>query len=404
VQRLVVLATLATAGCIDYLDSGELGPARYFGEIRGDRPLPLFPPMSDRDGNLYVLSGVGNLRPVNVFTGHAGGGWSSGCGLHKADDRGTHGWVGRAQSKAWYWSGDALVEVDGETGSCTYVLDRDPASAASIAFLGVVPHVREAPSRTSTVALLQSVGDLVPYFAVIDLGQRRYTELHRFEPADATAVKVLGTGAIGENGEGVMLLRYEQGAAVRVEARFLRADGTVDSIAEVSGLVDAPEDAIAGGLQVSDDGVVAGLVLGGQLVTFTRSGGGTRPVTELTPVGVHRSVGQLWLVGLQSGGPALASIPADGSPTPVTAWTASETARAALGTTLQVLDDRAPPRRYVTWPSPTSAIGDFPFLSAQSPHQYALDTTAWLIAGPSYSAAGETRTSVAVAPMGISYP
>ena len=92
---LLVLAALT--GCIDYLDPGEVGAVRYFGEVRytPGTPLPLLPPIADRDGNAYVLSGSRDLRQVTAFTGQAGGGWSSGCALHKGDDRGAHGWIGR---------------------------------------------------------------------------------------------------------------------------------------------------------------------------------------------------------------------------------------------------------------------------------------------------------------------
>ena len=89
--RSVLVLVLGLTGCIDYLEPGEVGAVRYFGEVRSTpgEPLPLLPPISDRDGNYYVLSGARDLRQVTVFTGQAGGGWSSGCGLHKGDDRGT---------------------------------------------------------------------------------------------------------------------------------------------------------------------------------------------------------------------------------------------------------------------------------------------------------------------------
>src|SRR5262249_48640118 len=96
------------AGCVDYLAPGEGGAIRYFGGVGSTpgMPLPMLPPISDRDGNSYVLAGLQTNPFVTAFTGQAGGGWASGCTLHKNDNRGTHGWVGRAQSKAWYWSGD----------------------------------------------------------------------------------------------------------------------------------------------------------------------------------------------------------------------------------------------------------------------------------------------------------
>ena len=404
--RSAALALALTAsGCVDYLDPGELGVLRYFGEVRGAPPLTLLPPIADRDGNSYVLWGARDRSEVLAFVGHAGGGWTSGCAVHKGDDRGAHGWVGRAQDRAWYWSGDALVEVSGATGSCKAVLDRDPASNADLAFLGVIPHVREAPSRTTLVAMVQSPADPVPFQGVIDLGLGRYSDLVRFEPADAAGVTVLGTGADASGEIGVMLVRWQQGADVRVEGRFLDGAGRTVAVAPVDNVpAMLAEDAVLGSLQVSDRGLVAGLLEGGDLVTFDRDGGGVRSFAlDMTPAGVHRAGGALWLVG-DAGGPVVARLDADGVPGSAQRWTASERVEAALAGEVTVLDDRTDPRRYVSWNDPRSAMGAFPFLTAAGPHAYAQDTTAWLVAGPSYQAGGEPRTSVALVPVGISYP
>ena len=88
-RRLIALALVcALGGCVDYLDPGEHGVMRYFGEVRGDAPLALLPPIADRDGNVYVLYGARDLSTALVFVGHAGGGWTSGCTAHKGDSRG----------------------------------------------------------------------------------------------------------------------------------------------------------------------------------------------------------------------------------------------------------------------------------------------------------------------------
>jgi hypothetical protein len=405
-RRLALLCAVASlAGCIDTLDPGEHGVMRYFGEVRGAAPLALLPPIADRDGNVYVLYGGRELDTALAFVGRAGGGWTSGCSLHKGDSRGAHFWIGRAQDRAWYWSGDALVEVVGATGSCKAVLDKDPASNADLLFLGVVPFVREAPSRTTTVALFQSPDDPLPFQGVIDLGLGRYSEIRRFEPRDVEGVTVLGTGADGERG--VMLVSYLRGGSLVVEGRFLDASGATTAVAPVSGgdPLALGQDAVLGQLAVSSSGLVAGLLSDGSMVLFDENGGSIGSFAlDMTPVGVHRDAdGGLWLVG-DGGGPVVARLGADGQPGSATRWVASEEAAAALSGDVTVLDDRTDPRRYTTWHDPTSAMGDYPFLSAAPPLVYAEDTTAWLFAGPSYSVGGEPRTSVALAPVGITYP
>jgi hypothetical protein len=62
------------SGCIEYLQPGELGTPRYFGEVRGDDPLPVLPPISDRAGNTYILVATETQPDVDVFVGQDGGG------------------------------------------------------------------------------------------------------------------------------------------------------------------------------------------------------------------------------------------------------------------------------------------------------------------------------------------
>jgi len=390
--------------CLDYLDPGQVGTVRFFGEVQSTpgSPLPLLPPISDRDGNAYVLSGGRDLRQVTVFTGQAGGGWVSGCALHKGDDRGAHGWVGRTRDHAWYWSGDALVEVSGETGSCSFVLDRDPASAASISFLGVAPAVRDAPSRTSVVALIQTPNDALPFWVVVDLNQKRYTQLTRFAPAGDKIV-VLGTGAVDEAGASVFLVRYELDGLSYVEARYLDAEANITRTVPVSGLNALGEDAVLDFLAVDKDGTAAGVLSDGRIVVFNRDGGSARNATGMTALGVHESDGALWVAGT-SGGPVIASIAGNGAVGNPEPWQAASKADASLRGPLHVIDDRAAPRRNISWTDSYSGIGPAAFLSASTPHHYAIGETLWLVGGPSYDAGGELHTQIALAPIGVSYP
>ena len=44
--------------------------------------------------------------------------------------------MGASDNRAWFWAGDALVEVDGTTGQCTQVLDTDPLLLPTLSYKG----------------------------------------------------------------------------------------------------------------------------------------------------------------------------------------------------------------------------------------------------------------------------
>jgi hypothetical protein len=401
---LPCIAAVALGGCVEFLDPGEFGEPRYFGEIRGAAPLQVLAPTSDREGNVYVLYGASDLNIVEAFVGHKNGGWSSGCDLHKGDDRGAHGWIGRDLNRAWYWSGDSLVEVNGRNGSCQPVLDRDPASNANLLFQGTAPLVKETPSRTFTIAMIQSATDRLPFLAVVDLDLKRYTSVSLFEPTDAANVVVLGAGA--RDDRGFFLVRYERGGAQIVEGLFVNLDGEIVGRGVVEGApADLPEDAIAGFLQSRDGNVVVGLIRGtDQIIAFDDNTGSVRSVAGVAPAGIHHWEGKLFVVGTAGVDPAIAELDGLGNPVQPVVWNSAVNLSAALNGAVRVLDDRSDPRRGVTWTNPVSAIGSHPFVSEHNPDVYALDTTGWLIAGPSFDVGGLPQTSVAFIPAGLSYP
>jgi hypothetical protein len=406
---MISTAALAVAlsGCVDYLEPGDLGQPRYLGEIRGEAPLRMIPPTADRSGNVYVLYGDRDLNDNEVYVGHAGGGWSTACQSHRGDDRGVHGWVGHATSRAWFHAGDGLVEVDGDSGKCGQVLATDPASNAALDFLGVLPLVRETPSRTWTVALIASPEDNTAYFAVIDLERRRYFEAKPFEPSDARDIKVLGSGADAKAHSGMMLVSYTVAGETVVEGLFLNDDADVTARIPVAGISAPEQDMVVGQLQTSSGDLAVGLLENDQMVAFHRTEGGvTKPAGDnIDPVGIHKWQGKLYLVGTGQGGdvPAITEIDQNGNAGSGRLWESSQDASLTMGSNIVVIDDRTQPMQRMTWQSPASAISEFPFLSPHSLSHYANDTTIWLIAGPSFNTGGSVMTSVAFAPIGISY-
>ena len=404
-RTITAVLLSALVGCVDYLEPGELGELRYFGEVRGEVPLRLFPPIADRLGNVYVLWGTNSVAEVAAFVGHASGGWSSGCEIHKGNSRGVHGFVGRAFDRAWYWSGDSLVEVSGTTGGCSPVLDRDPSSAVDLRFRAVVPSVRETPSRTTVPALIQSVADPLPFHVLVDLDTNRYTNLAPFEPGDAANVRVVGVGPNGVGDGGFMIVQYGRGNELQTEALYLSSQGRVTHRVPVVGIADTPEDELVGYLHTVDGSNVAGLLRNGDLVAFSRSGGGRQPVTGFTAVGVHLWRDQLWLVGDGDGQPVVARLDTAGSVGTPVVWRASERVSASLNAGVIVIDERTDPRRRVRWQDPRAGSSVLPFVQPFSPHRYARGTTAWLVAGPAYTVGvGERWTAVAFAPVGLDYP
>ena len=410
-RRLVVasLAALALAGCIDYLPPGEHGVLRYFGEVRGNAPLPMIPPVTDRDGNAYLIyGGPEQTTELEAFAGSATGGWTAGCSILRNQDvnLGARMWIGTATSRAWYWAGEGLVEMSGRTGSCRVVLPNDPASNVRVFYYGVIPRVYETPSRTFAHALIRGGTDVV--HVTLDLDRDDYGETRPFEPQAATDIRVLGTGADPQRNIGYMLVSYELEGQRRVEGIHLDrnnreiARATVDVSAEVAGALG--HGAVRGSLQSINGAVVAGYLATGDIVLFDREGGVLRSVPEMSPRGVHRWDGQVWVVGESNGQPHVATIDSSGNFGPPTIWDASMRTAARLEGTVRVLDDRREPRRVIGWENPVSAMDEHPFLQPWSPHQYADGTTSWVVAGPSFNVAGARRTSVAYGPVGISYP
>lgn len=395
---------LSSSGCSPFLESGTWGTARYFGEVEGTAPLRVLAPRTDRDGNIYVLNASRDRAEANVFVGSALDGWTQACSHHKGDSFGAHGWVGRADDRMWYWSGEALVEVRAD-GTCDPVLDTDPSTGTNLRFKGVIPYVTDTPSQTYVVALVSSGADPTPYQVVVDLRTHRYRNVRRFSPESASNVRVVGVGA-GDDGLGFALISYEdadQGGMGVTVARFYDRDAaTVDEVFVAWELLD--EHALLGYLQADDEGNVAGLLTDGRLITFDRSrNASVEPVTSLVPRGVHRWAGDLWLVGEDAGEPRIAQISGNGDLAAPVRWSASMRAASALGG-IDVLDDRTDPSPMLHWDDARTGIGSWPFLSEHSLDVYAIDTTGWIVAGPTFNTGIEGSTSVAFAPAGVSYP
>src|SRR5947209_5564896 len=75
-------AALALGACSSgVLRPGEWGTLRYFGEVQGTAPLRLYPPMTDKNGDAFVLYGAPDRPEALVYVGGKSGGWSHNCHL-----------------------------------------------------------------------------------------------------------------------------------------------------------------------------------------------------------------------------------------------------------------------------------------------------------------------------------
>lgn len=405
-SAVLVLGTLVA--CSSTLSPGAVGVLRYAGRVRGTRPLPLLPPVTDIAGNVYVLNGAIDSQETRAIVGPAGGGWKANCELPQNRTVGVHGWVGYTANEQWYWSGDALIAISGRDGNCHEVLDRDPSTNTDLFFQAVIPAVRDLAQRTTVPAFVQTATDPRPFSALVDLEVEILTNVQPFEPADASDVQFLGVGGLREQARGMVLVQYRRGNRVSLELRGYDGDADLTSLVPVNG---GPYGAYAvqGYLQLDDGELVAGLLRTSndsdalELLTADGAGADVKPVTGMEPVGVHRWGGALWLVGVRDSLPVVAPIGRGGIGA-IAPWTASGAVAGFFQGPTAVRDDRSLPSRETTWVDVGTATGAWPFLSAHSMTQHAEGTTLWVFGGPTSRSNSIDFSAFGVAPCGISYP
>jgi hypothetical protein len=396
---VLFVASTLTLGCDPELAPGELGRPRYVANVRGEPPLSLVPPISDRAGNAYVLFGDPDEAETRVWVGHASGGWTASCEV--TEGGGVRGWVGRAQDTAYYWSGGALARVSGRHGGCKRLLERDPSTRAALDFVAVIPSVVDAPSGVRVAAWIRSPTDPRPFAVEVDLLAGVY-ELVGEVGDSGSDFAVWGVGANPTDREGVVVYRFTDGDTTRDRAAFVGARGeTIDEV----GIEDAPPDAaLVGNFVPVTRGRYVGLTSEGRLLLVDGSGGRFRNVDGMTAVGVHAWEDRVYVVGTADKRAVVSRIDESGAQGEVLAWEASRTFGANLDGNVIVTDDRSLPAREVEWRRPRSALGAAPFVSPFSLDPHATGITLWLLAGPDYESGGEPYTAVALVSVGVEYP
>src|SRR5262249_10254358 len=83
--RALLFALAALPACTTTLGEGAWGTFRYIGRVKGQAPLDVLPPTSDRTGNVYTLYGAVGKTEVVAFVSRAAGGSLQACTLTKGD-------------------------------------------------------------------------------------------------------------------------------------------------------------------------------------------------------------------------------------------------------------------------------------------------------------------------------
>jgi len=397
---LLAAACLIQTACSPPLSPGEWGNLRYFDEVRGETPMDLLPPATDRFGNVYVLFGNRGRTDTTVWVGHSDGGWSGGCSAHRGSF-GIHGFVGRTDERMWYWAGNSLVEVRSNLGSCSEVLSTDPVSGAEMYFEAVVPWVRETPTRSTLITLIKSVNDARPFLTLIDIEEQIYTEVQPFEPSNARDVTVVATGANPDRFEAYIVVTYTLNNETVSEVMVVDGFGDIIDRIELQGDPSLSEWAVVGFLQGADNGLVAGILESGELIIFNGAGGGVTSVNSFDAIGIHKEDGMLYVTGMGGNEPVIAPISSNGAVGNPIIWTSALNAGQALSGSMPIVDERNSPIRNTTWSDVESAISTWPLVTPYPLDDYVTGTTGWLIAGPWYTSV-ERMTSVAFAPVGYS--
>ena len=395
---VTIIAALMGLACTPPLENGEVGNIRYFGEIPGEVPMRLLPPVSDRDGNLYVAYGARNRSDTEIWAGRASGGWKNACKAHRGSF-GLHGFIGQADNEAWVWTGDTILHVWGESGTCHEILQQDPVTGTSLIWQAVAPWVRVSPSRMTTIGLVRSTNSGQSFLTIIDLEREEMTQLQSLQPTGIEDLIVLGTGADAERNEILFAISYKSGGKRVDEALLLDSDNQLLERIPLD-LDQAPSEyEILGYFQSNGGGAWAGVRESGGAILIAPAGGyDVQP--EFDAYGLLRTRKNLFVTGLLGQSTVAARVADNSSLEGAREWRSPDLALSQLQQSATVYDERNSPLRKTTWDTVESAIGIRPLVSPYPLDFYTTGSSGWLFAGPSYQGPAEDITAVGFAPIG----
>jgi len=381
------------------LDVGEWGTFRYVADLKGVAPdMPLIPPYTDRDGNVYVLWGKADEADTKVFAGSTLGGWRGGCDP-SSDGQGVRGFVGRLDDQAYYWVGGTLAKVYGSSGNCKRRFSNHPWTRVELNWEAIAPQASASPSRSPIAGLVSTTVDTLPFYEIVDIDDDLIIAERGFTPANASDLRILGAGSDPYAGTFHFLVQYTGSSGKVTEVQVLdEAANLQKSIGVTMG--EAEAGSLKAFLRIDSTGTGAGIFDDGSLIVYDGGAGTTTTPANFTPYGVQVFDDELFVLGVSGNQPVAAAI-SGGQIGQPKSWEAPLAADGKLGN-ISVLYEGEGTDAPLVWTDAQSAFAPAPFLTPFPLDDYAPGVTTWIVGGPSYSFSGsEVMTSIAVAPVGI---
>lgn len=398
----VLIIWLGLTACSPTLDNGDLGNVRYFGLIPGEAPMRLLPPVTDRNGNIYVAYGDRERSDTEVWVGRHSGGWKNACKLHRGDF-GVHGFVGMSDNDAWLWTGDAIVHIWGDSGTCHEVLDNDPVTGTLLKWKAVAPWVRISPSRATTVAIVRATAEDENYVVLLDMQREIMTNLSRLTPIGLTDLKILGTGADERIDEILFAVSYNWEGQQIHEGLIFDSNAALKRRIPLDLDVSPDEYAVLGFFQSNGGGAWAGVRDDGGLILLDENSGyDTTP--EFDALGLLRTDTSLFVTGLLGSTSVAAKLANNSGLNGAREWDSPMKAQSKLQPPMTIYDERNSPVTKTSWSTVKNAINVLPLISPHPLDSYTTQSTGWLLAGPAYSGPAEDITSVGFVPIGWESP
>jgi hypothetical protein len=263
--------------------------------------------------------------------------------------------------------------------------------------------VRISPSRLTTVAMVYATNESESFITLLDLDREMMTHLQPLQPTGMQDLIVIGTGADPDRNEILFVISYTfEGHQVH-EALVLDSDAAIQRRFEIELDVSPEAYGILGFFQSNGGGAWAGVRENGGLILISKNAGyDISP--EFDAYGLLRTPENLFVTGLLGESAVAARVANNSELDGAREWRSPTLAYENLSGQVSVLDERNSPLRRSTWEEAANAIGVLPLISAHPLDTYTLQSSGWLVAGPSYAGPAEDITSVGFAPIGWTSP
>ncbi|HEY4176744.1 MAG TPA: hypothetical protein VGM90_07930 [Kofleriaceae bacterium] len=407
-MKKFLFIAIALAGCVDGLQPAEVGMGRRVGtgDVQGDVSAVL-PPMTDRSGNIYVVSGepdsTGIPQPGTFWVGDSQGEWTQGCLTGEGIRGGALGWIGATSDRGWLWTGTQIVEVIpdyanwsevGEISLCRSKLDVDTVSQADIFYKAVAPFVDETVSGDFAVGAITLGATPTVYLSTfqLDIGDFGVVT-NSLALGD---VDVLATGANPSTREAAFLVRDAAGPRIVIAKPNAKSLTTI----LVNGTL--PTTTLISQLTFASDGSIAAVLDDHTVLVGNRSGVTVSPA-PFTARGIETDDdGNAHLIGVASDVAQVATIH-EGLLGVGQEWSVAMSVEAQLAAGVVVVDYLSGSRDAHRWQT-HAAAGGISLVQRYHAPAYAVGARAVLVANPAVDRGGVKYSQLAVVPVGVELP